>query len=426
MLKLEDVKIAVIGLGYVGLPLAIAFAESGFEVVGFDVNESRVQELTGGFDATGEVDMASVTRGAHVSFSSKESDLGSANVYIVTVPTPINDFKVPDLSPLKNASKTIATFLNQGDTVIYESTVYPGCTEEVCVPILEEGAGSKLNREFFVGYSPERINPGDKQRSLAQIVKVVSGSSEAATDLIEQLYSQIIVAGVHRASSIKVAEAAKVIENTQRDLNIALINELAMLFDKLGIPTTDVLDAAATKWNFLNFRPGLVGGHCIGVDPYYLTHKARSVDFNSELVLAGRRTNDNMASWIAGRLIKEMTRRQLNPARSRVLIMGLTFKENCPDTRNTKVVDLISELADFNCQIDVCDPLADKEIVVKEYGISLTPNAELSKYDLIVLAVAHDEYVAMEEEEFVDLLKSDGFIFDLKGVLPENPEFIRL
>lgn len=418
--QLQKNKIAVVGLGYVGLPLAVEFSLHGFVVKGFDVNATRISQLRAGEDSTGEVDLFKTQNLGELTFSSVVDHIADATVYIITVPTPIDGFKTPDLGPLREASRMVGGVLKQGDVVIYESTVYPGCTEEVCIPILELQSGLSINKDFGVGYSPERINPGDATRTLSTITKVTSGSSEATARFVDDLYKLIITAGTHRAPSIKVAEAAKVIENTQRDLNIALINELAMLFDRLGISTTDVLNAASTKWNFLSFQPGLVGGHCIGVDPYYLTHKAMEVGFNPELVLAGRRTNDNMASWVASRVVKKMTNRGKNLSTSRVLVLGVTFKENCPDTRNTKVVDLILELKDFNCQVDIADPLADPLEVFSRYGLSLRPFSEDETYDAIVLAVPHRQYVELGGEFLKGLLSEGGVVFDLKGAL--NPE----
>ena len=424
--RIKETKIAVVGLGYVGLPLAVEFSSQGFAVTGFDVDATRISQLRAGEDRTGEVEAPQLQSLGALAFTSTVNEISDANVYVITVPTPIDSFKTPDLDPLREASRMVGGALNHGDVVIYESTVYPGCTEEVCIPILEMHSGLSVNDDFGVGYSPERINPGDTSRSLSGITKVTSGSSEEVSDYVDNLYQTIITAGTHRAPSIKVAEAAKVIENTQRDLNIALINELAMLFDKLGISASDVLRAASTKWNFLDFQPGLVGGHCIGVDPYYLTHKAMEVGFNPELVLAGRRTNDNMASWIARRVVKEVTNRGKNPSTSRVLILGLAFKENCPDTRNTKILDLMQELTDFSCQVDVADPLADPIDALKRYGVTLISFDQEKNYDVVILAVPHSQYVGLGKDFFKSLLRENGFIFDLKSVLAHDDIVVRL
>lgn len=421
----ENIKITIVGLGYVGLPLAVEFSKYFF-VNGFDVNSKRIDELKKGIDSTHEVNLDELKSSKNLTFTFNERDISDSNVYIVTVPTPIDEYKSPDLSPLISASKLIGKNISKGDYVVYESTVFPGCTEDECVPILEKYSGLRFNKDFFVGYSPERINPGDKTHHLRDIIKITSGSSPAAADFVDNLYGSIINAGTHKAQSIKVAEAAKVIENTQRDLNIALINELSMLFDELDISTIGVLNAAATKWNFLPFKPGLVGGHCIGVDPYYLTHKALSVGFNPELVLAGRRTNDGMAKHVAGRLIKEMIKKNINPAKSKILILGLTFKENCPDIRNTKVVDLISELEDYSCFIDVNDPLADYESVRDEHNIKLVSLSSKEKYDAIILSVAHEQYAKLTIDDFKGLINEGGIIFDLKNVVPEEVNCIRL
>ncbi|MDC1328939.1 nucleotide sugar dehydrogenase [Pseudomonadales bacterium] len=425
MNKIDDVKIAVIGLGYVGLPLAVEFSRK-FSVVGFDINLNRVENLRKGLDSTNEISSAELMGASRLELTTNESSMRDANVYIVTVPTPIDKHKNPNLRPLREASKSIGAQLEWGDVVIYESTVYPGCTEEECVPILESVSGLTLNEGFFVGYSPERINPGDKSRHLRTITKITSGSTPGAAAFVDELYQSIIEAGTHSASSIKVAEAAKVIENTQRDLNIALVNELAMIFNQLGIDTTEVLAAAATKWNFLPFQPGLVGGHCIGVDPYYLTHKAQSIGFNPEVILAGRRTNDGMAKYIASRLIKEMVRANINVSGSRILVLGFTFKENCPDIRNTKVVDVVSELKDYSCLVDVHDPHADSKDTEREYGISLVKLGNAKIYDVIILAVAHDEYVCKSKEDFSRILKTDGIIYDLKNIVSTSVSDIKL
>jgi len=425
MNKIDDVKIAIIGLGYVGLPLAVEFSKK-FPVVGFDINSDRVRSLMLGLDTTNEVDSEELKSISNLELTTDESFLNNANVYIVTVPTPIDEYKHPNLVPLHSASKAIGVHLNLGDVVIYESTVFPGCTEDECVPILESVSGLTFNKDFFVGYSPERINPGDKSRHLRTITKITSGSTPRAAVFVDELYQSIIEAGTYKASSIKIAEAAKVIENTQRDLNIALVNELAMIFNQLGIDTTEVLRAASTKWNFLPFQPGLVGGHCIGVDPYYLTHKAQSIGFNPEVILAGRRTNDGMAKYIASRLIKEMVKKNINVSESRILILGLTFKENCPDIRNTKVVDVVTELKDYSCVVDVHDPHADPIAAVREYGINLVKLSNSEPYDAIILAVAHDEYVNKSKETFARILKVGGIIYDLKNIIPASLSDIKL
>lgn len=421
----ENIEIAVIGLGYVGLPLAVEFSKK-FSVIGFDLNSNRIRDLKNGLDLTNEVASSTLQAATRLKLTSDESVINRANVYIVTVPTPIDEHKYPDLGPLRAASELIGRYLGQSDVVIYESTVYPGCTEEECVPILESVSGLSFNEGFFVGYSPERINPGDKTRQLKSITKITSGSEPATAKFVDDLYLTIIEAGTHSASSIKVAEAAKVIENTQRDLNIALVNELAMIFNQLGIDTSEVLRAAGTKWNFLPFMPGLVGGHCIGVDPYYLTHKAQSIGFNPEVILAGRRTNDGMAKYIVSRLIKEMVRRNLNVSKSRILILGLTFKENCPDIRNTKVVDVVQELEDYSFLVDVADPHADPKETRIEYGIELVEPDDSNKYNVIILAVAHDQYVNKPEKDLIRLLASGGIIYDLKNIVPPSLSDIRL
>ena len=425
MRKIDDIKMAIVGLGYVGLPLAVEFSKI-FPVVGFDINQNRVESLKNGLDSTREVDFEELKASSGLELSSDEESIGGANVYIVTVPTPLDEYKSPNLRPLREASRVIGTHLSPGDVVIYESTVFPGCTEDECVPILEKISGLVLNQGFFVGYSPERINPGDRSRHLRDIRKITSGSTPEAALFVDELYRCIIEAGTHRASSIKIAEAAKVIENTQRDLNIALVNELAMIFNQLGIDTNEVLTAAATKWNFLPFQPGLVGGHCIGVDPYYLTHKAQSIGFNPKVILAGRRTNDGMAKYISSRLIREMARRNVNVHNARILVLGLTFKENCPDIRNTKVVDIVKDLEDYSCLVDVHDPLADSIETNREYGIQLVELSGNEPYDAIIIAVAHDQYVSFAEADLSILLKPEGIIYDLKNVVPAAFSDIRL
>lgn len=416
--------LAVIGLGYVGLPLAVEFAKIR-PVIGFDVNRERIAALESGCDATKELTKEELIDAELLRFSSDVNDLRDCSVFIVTVPTPIDDHKRPDLTPLIRASETIGEVLKRGDVVIYESTVYPGATEEVCVPILEKASGLKMNGDFFVGYSPERINPGDKQHRLPDIRKVTSGSTPETAAFVDKLYSSIISAGTHKAESIRVAEAAKVIENTQRDLNIALMNELAILFDRMNIDTEAVIRAASTKWNFLPFRPGLVGGHCIGVDPYYLTHKAEAVGYHPQLILAGRRINDGMGKHVAGCLIKEIVRRGLPIRDGRVLVLGLTFKENCPDLRNTRVIDLIEELRDFGLNVDVADPQASASEALKEYGIRLT-TPEPNCYEAVVLAVPHKELVTQGPERLRSFGKEGHVFYDMKAVFPEHASDLRL
>ena len=391
MNSLDNVTLGVVGLGYVGLPLAVEFGKA-FKTVGFDINPARVQELRAGRDSTLEVDADELATASKLSFTTQVDEIAACTVYIVTVPTPIDDHNRPDLTPLVRASQAIGGVLKKGDVVIYESTVYPGATEEVCVPILEQVSGLTFNTDFYAGYSPERINPGDKEHRLPTIKKVTSGSTPEIADFVDGLYAAIVTAGTHKASSIRVAEAAKVIENTQRDLNIALINELAIIFNKLGIDTRDVLEAAGTKWNFLPFRPGLVGGHCIGVDPYYLTHKAEEIGHHPEVILAGRRINDGMGRYVVGEVVKLMNRKRLLIADARVLVLGLTFKENCPDLRNTRVVDIVREFKEFGAQVDVHDPWVDAEEARAEYGIEPVEQPEQGAYDAVIIAVAHDRF----------------------------------
>lgn len=418
-------KIAVIGLGYVGLPLATAFGEKR-DVMGFDINSKRIAELKDGVDFTKEVSREEMEKAAGLSFTDSLEGIRDCQIYIVTVPTPIDEFKSPDLGPLIRASESVGRVLKPGDIVIYESTVFPGATEEVCVPILEKFSGLTFNTDFFAGYSPERINPGDKEHRVTTIMKVTSGSTPEIADEIDALYAGIVTAGTHKASSIKVAEAAKVIENTQRDLNIALMNELAMIFSRLKIDTHEVLAAAGTKWNFLPFRPGLVGGHCIGVDPYYLTHKAQSIGYHPEVILAGRRVNDNMGPYAAAELVKAMFKTGHTCTNSRVLIMGFTFKENCPDVRNTHVIDVVKELLEFGCEVDVTDCWADNEEAKHEYGVSLLDTPKYGDYDAVLLAVPHREYAALSSVELRRYLKDNGVLFDLKGVLPLGEADLRL
>lgn len=425
MLNLEDIKLAIIGLGYVGLPLAVEFGKHR-SVVGFDINQQRIAALKAGHDATLEVSDEELTHSVHLSYSADIDDLKACNTFIVTVPTPIDAHKKPDLTPLIKASQTIGKVLKKGDIVIYESTVYPGATEEDCVPVLERVSGLTLNVDFFAGYSPERINPGDKEHRVTTIKKVTSGSTPEVAELVDSLYRQIITAGTHKASSIKVAEAAKVIENTQRDLNIALINELALIFNRMGIDTEAVLEAAGTKWNFLPFRPGLVGGHCIGVDPYYLTHKAESIGYHPEIILAGRRLNDSMGAYVVSQLIKGMLKRRIHVDGARVLVMGLTFKENCPDLRNTKVVDIVRELADYNIQVDVYDPWVSVEEAQHEYGITPIAEPAVNTYDGIILAVAHSQFRALGAENIRKHGKAEHVLYDLKYLLSAAESDLRL
>lgn len=425
MLNLDDIKLAIIGLGYVGLPLAVEFGKYR-PVVGFDINQSRIDALKDGHDTTLEVSDEELTHSAQLGFSANIDDLKACNTYIVTVPTPIDEHKKPDLTPLIKASQTIGNVLKKGDIVIYESTVYPGATEEDCVPVLEQASGLKFNVDFFAGYSPERINPGDKEHRVTTIKKVTSGSTPEVAELVDVLYRQIITAGTHKASSIRVAEAAKVIENTQRDLNIALINELALIFNKMGIDTEAVLEAAGTKWNFLPFRPGLVGGHCIGVDPYYLTHKAESIGYHPEIILAGRRLNDSMGAYVVSQLIKGMLKRRIHVDGARVLVMGLTFKENCPDLRNTKVVDIVRELAEYNIEVDVYDPWVSVEEAQHEYGITPIAEPAVNTYDGIILAVAHNEFRALGAESIRKHGKAEHVLYDLKYLLSAAESDLRL
>ena len=422
---LSSVRIGVIGLGYVGLPLAVELGKR-FPVIGFDTNPVRIAALRNRRDVTLEIEPDEFVAAEHLTFSDESADLAACNVYIVTVPTPIDAHKRPDLGALLGASATVGSVLAPGDTVIYESTVYPGCTEQDCVPVLERQSGLRFGQDFTVGYSPERINPGDKQHKLPSIRKVTSASSPEAALRVDALYRAIIPAGTFVAASIMVAEAAKVIENTQRDLNIALVNELAIIFNRMGIDTHAVLDAAATKWNFLPFRPGLVGGHCIGVDPYYLTHQAQALGYHPEVILAGRRINDSMGTYVAGQLVKTMLKRKIEVAGARVLVMGLTFKENCPDLRNTRVVDLISELRDYGMTIDVHDPWPDPDQAKEEYGLDLIERPEHHAYDAIVLTVAHDCITSLSAANLREFGKSQHVLYDLKNILPIDESDLRL
>jgi UDP-N-acetyl-D-glucosamine/UDP-N-acetyl-D-galactosamine dehydrogenase len=417
MLKLDEVRIAVIGLGYVGLPLAVEFGKH-FPTVGFDIRAERVAELRAGRDSTLEVSPEELAETKRLSYVDASDGIADCNVYIATVPTPIDRYKRPDLSPLESASRTIGRVLKKGDVAIFESTVYPGATEEVCVPIMERESGLKFNQDFFVGYSPERINPGDKEHRVSTILKVTSGSTPEAADFIDALYRQVITAGTHKASSIRVAEAAKVIENTQRDVNIALINELALIFNRLGIDTEEVLKAAGTKWNFLPFRPGLVGGHCIGVDPYYLTHKAQEIGYHPEVILAGRRINDSMGEFVAERVMKLMTQRRIHVVNANILVLGLTFKENCPDLRNTRVTDVIDTFKSFNANVDVYDPWVDVAEAQHEYGLTPIEAPKAGHYDAIILAVAHRQFLEMGVERIRAFGKPNAVLFDVKYVLP--------
>ncbi|MCD0497925.1 Vi polysaccharide biosynthesis UDP-N-acetylglucosamine C-6 dehydrogenase TviB [Achromobacter sp. MY14] len=425
MLRIQDVKLAVVGLGYVGLPLAVEFGKKR-SVIGFDINTRRIDALKAGHDHTLEVSDEELAEAAQLSYTADRAELGRANVFIVTVPTPIDDYKQPDLTPLVKASETIGAVLKRGDIVIYESTVYPGATEEDCVPVLERVSGLKFNVDFYAGYSPERINPGDKEHRVSTIKKVTSGSTPEVAELVDQLYQEIITAGTHKASSIRVAEAAKVIENTQRDVNIALINELALIFNKMGIDTEAVLQAAGTKWNFLPFRPGLVGGHCIGVDPYYLTHKAQSIGYHPEIILAGRRLNDSMGGYVVSQLVKCMTKQRIHVQGARVLVMGLAFKENCPDLRNTRIVDIVSELRDYNVDVDVYDPWVDPDEAVHEYGLTPVAKLEEGKYDAVILAVAHNQFKALGADGIRKLGKPQHVLYDLKYVLSPAESDLRL
>jgi UDP-N-acetyl-D-galactosamine dehydrogenase len=424
MHTLDTLKLAIIGLGYVGLPLAVEFAKKR-SVVGFDINQARIDALKTGHDATLEVSDEELREATGLQYSANLQDLAACNTFIVTVPTPIDEHKQPDLTPLVKASETIGKVLKKGDIVIYESTVYPGATEEDCVPVLEKFSGLKFNVDFYAGYSPERINPGDKEHRVSTIKKVTSGSTPEVAELVDQLYRQIIVVGTHKAESIKVAEAAKVIENTQRDVNIALINELAIIFNKMGIDTEAVLQAAGSKWNFLPFRPGLVGGHCIGVDPYYLTHKAQSIGYHPEIILAGRRLNDGMGAYVVSQLVKAMLKRRITVEGARVLVMGLTFKENCPDLRNTRIVDIVKELGEYNIQADVYDPWVDVAEAQHEYGLTPIDAPEQGAYDAIIVGVAHQQFKDMGAEAIRALGKPEHVVYDLKYVMPRNAADLR-
>lgn len=417
----ENIKIAIIGLGYVGLPLAVEFGKK-YSVLGFDINQTRIDELTSGYDRTQEMTSEALKSLHHLSFSTNKEALKTCNIFIVTVPTPIDKYKKPDLMPLLSASRTVGGFLKKNDVVIYESTVYPGCTEEDCVPVLAKESGLIFNQDFFCGYSPERINPGDKINTLTKIKKVTSGSTPEIADFVDDLYGSIIEAGTYKATSLKVAEASKAIENAQRDVNISFVNELALIFDKMGIDTSEVLEAAGTKWNFLPFKPGLVGGHCIGVDPYYLLHKSESLGYYPQVILSGRRVNDNMGIFVANKLIKLLIKKGHKIEGSKVLILGITFKENCPDIRNSRVIDVYQELKEFGVQVEVYDPWASKHEVKEEYGITLLDTLE-DKYDGILLAVSHDEYKELNLENFKN---ANAVIFDIKGIYDKNTVDARL
>lgn len=416
-MKKADLKIAIIGLGYVGLPLAVELGKN-FPTLGFDIKEARVKELLNGHDSTKEVTSEGLANSPHLQFSSDSKSLQDYNFFIIAVPTPIDRHKQPNLRPLQGASTLVGQVLSEGDIVVYESTVFPGATEEICVPILEQESKLTFNKDFSVGYSPERINPGDKEHCLTTITKVTAGSNPEAAEIIDSLYASIVTAGTYKASSIKVAEAAKVIENTQRDVNIALVNELSLIFNRMGIDTNEVLDAASTKWNFLPFRPGLVGGHCIGVDPYYLTHKAQETGYNPEMILAGRRINDNMGAYVVSQVVKLMLKKRIQVQDAKVLILGLTFKENCPDIRNTKVVDVVNEFETYGTDLDVYDPWVDKDEARQEYGIDLIDTPSVATYDAVILCVAHNEFQTKGIDWISSLGKEQTVIYDVKNILP--------
>ncbi len=425
MRSVDEAKIALVGLGYVGLPLAVEFAKH-FPTVGFDISERRIAELNAGRDSTLEVSAEELAEVPGLRYTADPEEIRDCNVYIVTVPTPIDEHKRPDLRPLESASLTVGRLLKRGDVVIYESTVYPGATEEICVPILERESGLKYNQDFFAGYSPERINPGDKEHRVTNIRKVTSGSTPEAAQFVDALYRKVITAGTHLASSLAVAEAAKVIENTQRDVNIALINELALIFNRLGIDTEAVLEAAGTKWNFLPFRPGLVGGHCIGVDPYYLTHKAQAIGYHPEIILAGRRINDNMGAYVAGPVVTLMIQRAIPVAGARVLVLGLAFKEDCPDLRNTRVVDIVAELRSFSAEVDVHDPWVSAEEAQHEYGITPVAELQAGHYDAVIIAVGHRQFRELGADGLRALCRGEPVVYDVKYVLPAGEATARL
>jgi len=419
MIEVSNARIGVVGLGYVGLPLAVEFGKQ-FPTIGLDIKEDRVVELRKGIDTTLEVSSKEIAEAAQLTFTSNPADLADCNTYIITVPTPIDAFNRPDLSYLQNSSKTVGEILKAGDVVIYESTVFPGATEEVCVPELEAASGLKFNKDFFAGYSPERINPGDREHRVSNILKVTSGSTPEVADYVDALYRSIVTAGTHKASSIRVAEASKIIENTQRDLNIALINELALICNQLGIDTLEVLEAAGTKWNFLPFRPGLVGGHCIGVDPYYLTHKAQEISYHPEVILAGRRLNDDMGRYIAEQVVRLMMNRKIQVSGSRALVMGLTFKENCPDLRNSRAIDVVRELQRYNVSVDVSDPCVTSENVRNEYQLDLKAEPGAGNYDAVIVAVGHKQFIDAGADSLRALCKPNGILYDVKSVLPAS------
>jgi len=421
---IENAKVAIIGLGYVGLPLAVEFGKD-LDTIGYDINTARIDELKNGKDSTLETTPEELAAATKLKFTTELDNLKDYNIYIITVPTPIDEYKLPDLSPLIGASEIVGKVLSKGDIVIYESTVYPGATEDDCIPVVEKHSGLKFNEDFFAGYSPERINPGDKEHRVTNILKVTSGSTDEVADFVDALYNTIITAGTHKASSIKVAEASKVIENTQRDLNIALINELAIIFNRMDIDTLDVLEAAGTKWNFLNFRPGLVGGHCIGVDPYYLTHKAQSVGYYPEVILAGRRINDGMGSYVTEQVIKLMTRKRIHVVDANILILGLAFKENCPDLRNTRVIDIVNEFKSYNSNVDVYDPWVNSLAAKEEYDIELISELKNKHYDAILLAVAHNEFIELGTK-LREYGKQTHILYDIKNVLPKEAYDARL
>lgn len=424
-MSLNEFRVGIIGLGYVGLPLAVEFGKY-YQTIGFDINKSRIDELVEGIDSTLEVCSTELQQSPKLSFSSDIVSLNECNVYIVTVPTPIDKHKQPNLTPLVKASEMLGKVVSKGDIIIYESTVYPGATEEVCLPVVEQVSGLEFNKDFFAGYSPERINPGDKEHRVTNILKVTSGSNDEVAEVVDNLYKSVITAGTHKASSIKVAEAAKVIENTQRDVNIALINELSIIFNKLGIDTLEILEAAGTKWNFLPFRPGLVGGHCIGVDPYYLTHKAQTVGYHPEMILAGRRLNDGMGQYVVSQLVKKMLKQRIHIEGANILVMGFTFKENCPDLRNTRVIDIIEELKEYNTNVDIVDPWCSSEESEQEYGLALTNEAKQGHYDAIILAVGHNEFKQLGADTIRRFGKSEHVLYDLKYVLDKSSVDMRL
>lgn len=425
MLQLDQLNIAIIGLGYVGLPLAVEFGKK-VATIGLDIQQKRIDELRAGHDHTLETSPDELKKAIHLSYTTNIQDLATANFFIVTVPTPIDQYKQPDLTPLIKASQSIATVLKKGDIVVYESTVYPGATEEICIPILEKISGLQYNQDFFAGYSPERINPGDKSHRVTNILKVTAGSTPEVAQKIDDIYHLIIEAGTYKATSIRVAEAAKVIENTQRDVNIALMNELTLIFNKMGIDTEEVLQAAGTKWNFLPFRPGLVGGHCIGVDPYYLTHKAQAIGYHPEIILAGRRLNDAMGAYVVTQLVKTMIKKRIQVEQANVLILGLSFKENCPDIRNTKIIDIIQELKEYHVNVDIYDPWVDAKEVQHEYQLDLTLDIKQNYYDAIVIAVAHEQFKQFTRQDFVKMAKENFVLYDLKYVMDKTDVDIRL